>query len=220
MSVYLYDQALTAQITAITSNTGTNENIHIIPAEKAFSKSFVTEDDIPLPAISLYRSGYNLTTQGKSMPMYRQGRYANNVVTTNGVTTESLFTTKALPISINYQLDIWTKTRQENDEFMREIIWYFTLNPQLSITLQYGNITQEIGFHVFIGDSVIDNSDIMEFENRGQYYRTTVSMLVDEAQFFLVSNEIYQKLKLTLNAYAGEGDIIESSIIFDNSESG
>ena len=32
----------------------------------------------------------------------------------------------------------------------------------------------------------MDNSEIAEFENRGQYYRSTMSLVVDEAQLFYI----------------------------------
>ena len=94
-----------------------------------------------------------------------------------------------LPIHINYQLDVFTRTRQENDELTRELLWYFTLYPQLSLTIPYG-LDMPITWNLFFSDDVTDNSQIAEFESSGQYYRTTLNCYTDEGKLYLVNTVV------------------------------
>lgn len=194
MSVYFYDKAITDRMRQIIRD----DRVDIITPEKAFSKSLHKDDDIQMPAVSLYRPSYSLSVLNRSMPGYRQGIYTND-------TEGKLYSTQYLPITINYQCDVYTRTRIQNDELVRELLWYFTLYPQLKMTIDYQNYKQSFTFNVFLGDQLTDNSDINEFENRGQYYRTTFEMVVDEAQLFKVNVESYDEVKCTVIAVSPDG---------------
>ena len=208
MSVYFYDKAITDRIRTVIGDP----DVHIITSEKMFTKSKDAHDDPEMPAISLYRSGFSLSTLNKNIVMYRRGRYERDPE------THSLYFTQALPISITYQVDVWTRTREQNDEFVRELLWYFTLFPEHRIQLTYENFNQSVGFNVFLGDQVIDNSEINEFENRGQYYRSTFEISVDEAQIFMVRKTDYDKIKITVKSYDSEGVEFDSAEIRNYTE--
>lgn len=178
MSVYIYDKAITEKLKDILGDP----RISIVPFENAFRKSGVDGDDVTLPFVSISRQGWSLTQQTKNITAYMVGKpkIKNNIHYTNAY----------LPIQIQYNLDIVTRNREENDELCRELILYIHRHPELIAEVTYLGITQRFGFHWFLGNDVIDNSEISEFENRGQYYRSTLSMVVDEAQLLYVEKYI------------------------------
>lgn len=178
MSVYIYDNAITQKLSDILDDT----RISIVPFEVAFRKSGAISDDVRLPFVSVNRQGYSLTTQTKSFPGYMEGKYKQRV----NPEQEVYFRNSYIPISINYTLDVVTRDRQENDELCRELILYIHRKPELIAQISYKNIAQRFGFHWFLGNDIIDNSEIAEFENRGQYYRSTMTLVVDEAQLFYI----------------------------------
>ena len=176
MSVYLYDEAIANRLKTVLASG----DVNIITPEKAFTKSFEGQDNPQFPAVSIYRDSYTLTFETRNMTMYRRGRIEED-------SELNLFATKALPIIIRYQIDVWTKTRQQNDEFVRDLIWFFTLYPEHKMTLKYSGFERTIKFNTFLEEDVVNNSQINEFEDKGQYYRSTFNIRVDEAKLFMVN---------------------------------
>ena len=163
MSVYIYDKAITEKFKEILGDP----RISIVPFESAFRKSGVDGDDVTLPFVSISRQGWSLTQQTKNITGYMVGKPKTK--------NDIYYTNAYLPIEIHYNIDIVTRNREENDELCRELILYIHRHPE---------------FHWFLGNDVIDNSEISEFENRGQYYRSTLSMVVDEAQLIYVEKYV------------------------------
>lgn len=208
MSVYLYDEALINRIrTVINDNT-----VSVIPFEKVFTKQADAHDDPPMPIVSVYRQGYSLTNNGtRNIVGYRGGR-VNDVIDTQNETTIR-YNQQYLPITIRYQIDVWTRNRQQNDEFVRELLWFFMLYPENQIVLQYDNHDQIIKFNTFLEDDITDNSEINEFENRGQYYRATFNIYVDEAQLFYIKPNIpFTSITYILDSYTLEGVKFDSAV--------
>lgn len=203
MSVYFYDKAIIDRIQKVIDD----KNIHIIPPEKMFTKSKDENDNPDLPAISLFRPSFSLSTLHKTITGYRVG-YAERDELQN-----KIFTTKSLPITIQYQLDVWTKTREQNDELVRELLWFFTLYPQHRIEIAYQDYSRYVTFNCFLGDEITDNSEIGEFENRGQYYRQTFNLTVDEAQLFLVVPVPYVSFDVKVQSYDLKGALFDESIL-------
>lgn len=209
MAVYFYDQALVDRTRKVLKD----QDVHIITNEKMFTKSKDKLDNPIFPAVSYTRDGYSLTTVGKNFSLYRRGRLENDG-------TGKLYQTKSLPIEINYQCDVWTRTRESNDELTRELLWFFTYYPEHTIHLSYDGFERNTKFHVFLGDEIVDNSAINEFEDIGQYYRSSFTLRIDEAQLFLVNSSDYTKIKYTLSSYTAENEVFDTyeSEIFNISE--
>lgn len=200
MSVYLYDEAIVNRIKSVLGN----QEINIITAEKAFSKSMESQDSPQLPAISLYRDKFTLTKEVRNMPSYRTGR-------TEASEDNLVYRTQSLPITINYQIDVWTRKREQNDEFVRDLIWFFTLFPEHKLTLRYAGFVRAVKFNTFLEEDIVNNSQINDFEDKGQVYRSTLGLYVDEAQLFMVTpvNQVvfdFEILSLESTAGPNEGE--------------
>ena len=178
MSIYIYDKAIIEKFKEILGDP----RISIVPFESAFRKSGVDGDDVTLPFVSISRQGWSLTQQTKNITAYMVGKPKTK--------NDIYYTNAYLPIEIHYNIDIVTRNREENDELCRELILYIHRHPELIAEVTYLGITQRFGFHCFLGNDVVDNSEISEFENRGQYYRSTLSMVVDEAQLIYVEKYV------------------------------
>lgn len=178
MSIYIYDKAITEKFNEILGDS----RISIVPFETAFRKSGVDGDDVTLPFVSISRQGWSLTQQTKNITAYMVGKPK--------VKKDIHYTNAYLPIEIQYNIDVVTRNREQNDELCRELILYIHRHPELIAEVTYLGITQRFGFHWFLGNDVVDNSEISEFENRGQYYRSTLSMVVDEAQLLYVEKYV------------------------------
>ena len=192
MSVNLYDKAIVEDLRKLTEDT----RIHIVPSENAFrtiGKLNNTEDYIELPLISISRTGWSLLDaqhsqkfEGATYQYDRKEDYVQNI--------------QLMPIKINYLLDVWTRTKEENDDIMRELIFYYTDHPTMFVTVPYG-ADYKHKFNIFFTDDVEDNSDIVEQKNRGEYFRQTIGFYTDDAYLWKTSSRPFTKIALSLSVF-------------------
>lgn len=178
MSVYMYDEAIVEDLRLLLND----DRIHIVPVDNVFRLiARLNEDNIEMPLISLTRTGWQLA-DNKPQMMKFDGALAGYDRRDN-----SLKRVQAIPIRIGYQLDVWTKTRKENDNILRELIFYYSTHPTLIVNIEYGlDITHD--FNIFFDADIEDNSDIVEHRNRGEYFRQTVSIYTDDAYLWKSSS--------------------------------
>ena len=173
MSVYLYDVAIVEKFRKWIRD----EKVSISAPETLFSYRADNETgDFKLGFISLFRTGYSILTTGKT-PLSREGFK----LIANEDMTENL---RAIPISIAYQIDIYTRSREENDNLCRELIFKLVNNPKLKISIPYKGVNKEHTFHLQLEDQVIDNSDIADHLEKGEKFRTTMNLEAINAYLF------------------------------------
>lgn len=167
---YMYDTAIVDNLRSLVND----DRIYICPTDNVFRiLARLDSDEIKLPIISLLRTNITLLSSQHSM------RFNGGIAQINELTGD-VDRLQSMPIRINYLLDVWTRTREENDNIIRELIFYYSTNPTLEVTIPYGlNIKHK--FNLFFDDNVEDNSDIVEHKNRGEYFRQTLSIYTDDA---------------------------------------
>ena len=179
MSRYLYDNAL---VTALRQVTG-DDRIHLIDPQSAilfFAQ--VDHDKNMYPAIVLSRRPSSLLD------------YQNQVAKLKGqtlrVNEDSTVTKlKLLNARFEWQIDVFTVDQFTCDEIVRELIFFFTNNPRFQVTVPYGaNIPQN--FDVFLSPEIEDNSDLVEFPNRGEYYRETLVIYTENGHYFSTRDQM------------------------------
>lgn len=117
------------------------------------------------------------------------GRVTKNPMTYDGLTvsaerTESSSKSNilnAIPITIRYQIDIYTRYYDENDAYVRNFIFNLINYPKLVIELPYNNSHKEHKTIIQLASTVRDNSDIPERLIPGQFTRQTISIEIDNA---------------------------------------
>jgi hypothetical protein len=186
MSVELYDNALVAKLKKWTKDTDVSV---LTPSETKQMISMIADrtndSPIKLPLIALRRvGGFNVQVTG-SRPLSRSGArlFANSEVGRK---------LRAVPISIPYQIDIYTRYQDEADEYTRNIVYNIINYPRLDVVIPYydENIVHYSNMHMS-GD-VEDSSDIPERLISGQFTRMTIQFVVDDAYLFDIK---YSKTK-------------------------
>ena len=76
-----------------------------------------------------------------------------------------------IPIKLNYQLDIYTKTYEEGDEYIRNFLFKLINNPVIIITIPYQNSQIQHIANIRVLDTVSDTSDVAEHLFPGQFTR-------------------------------------------------
>jgi hypothetical protein len=178
MGVKFYDEALLKKFQKWTA--GTHINLTKVNESKRLFEVLADKTNdkpIELPLLSLSRNG-GYTVQSK----YKQPRsYMGHTLAR---TTAAGAKLNAIPIGINYQIDIYTRYLDEADEYARNIVFNIINYPKLEIEIPY----EDLGFthisNIRLTTEVEDNSDIPERLISGQFTRLTIGIDIDDAYLF------------------------------------
>lgn len=175
MSAYIYDKALVEKFKFWTDKT----QIQIYGPEQTRRMFELIGDkqkdnNIKLPIIALRRTnGYSIQNINK------------RVMTYDGLTLDAddvkSITLNAIPILINYQVDVYTKFYQDADAITRDIVFNVINHPTMEIVIPYNGVNFIHYCNLRIAEDVQDNSDISERMFPGQFIRLTMNLNIDDA---------------------------------------
>lgn len=178
MGVRLYDEALLAKLQGWTRNTklnitGVNDTRRVfqVIGDKT------NDEPIKLPLITLSRpAGYEILNTNKKMLTFDGALI--------GVSEKYGKQLNAVPILINYQLDVYAKYLAEADEYARNLVFNIINYPKVTITLPYNDSKFEHDSNIRLLSEVQDNSDVPERLIPGQFTRLSLSITIDDAYLF------------------------------------
>lgn len=174
MSLELYDKALVAKLNSWTNNT----NIHVFGPDETQNLIEIIADEsndkpLQLPIISISRSnGYEIINPNKKTLTY-------DGLLMDATTTKSI-NLNAIPISIVYQIDVWTRYQKEADEFIRNLIFNLINYPTLKVIIPYNQANLEHFANIRIATDVLDNSSNNRLATR-QFTRLSIGVNIDDA---------------------------------------
>lgn len=149
----------------------------------------------PTPTIEFENSKNSFPSYHTGSPMFTQvpvfdeyGKYekSDDKVAKN---------VKSLYINIEYQVDVWAIDRQTAEEVIRELMFWFYENQELSVTF-YG---QPLTFTFTVGNNIQDNTDLVNYESNGKIYRYTTNILLSTAIFRTENYFTVQKPKIDIS---------------------
>ena len=96
-----------------------------------------------------------------------------------------------IPVLLNYQLDIYTKTYDECDEYVRQFLFKLINNPVIYIEIPYndsvyGDITLQHIANIRVLPTVSDTTDIAEHLFAGQFTRYSIQLELQDAFLFSI----------------------------------
>lgn len=91
-----------------------------------------------------------------------------------------------LPIRLNYRLDIYTKTAEAGDEYLRNFLFKLINNPVIKIDIPYNDLKIEHIANIRVSNTVSDTSAISERLFEGQFTRWTIQFEIHDAFLFSV----------------------------------
>lgn len=137
------------------------------------------DKEFTLPLISLSRdTSFELLETTKS-PLSFNGKRI-------GGDDKKSILLNAIPISIFYQIDIYTQKYEEADSILREIIFKFLNNPKLTVTFPYNGVNLQHYAYTRLSSTVSDNSDIPERLYEGEFTRWTIQLEIKDAYLFSI----------------------------------
>ena len=213
MGIKLYDDALVAKINYWIPSPG----IQVLSPEEVTRMLEIKADqkkDAPLalPFVALSRDrDIRILNRQKQLKTFSGVR----IGTTED---EKVLQLNAIPIEINYQLDIYTKTMQQADEFVRNFVFNFINNPNLKVTIPYNDVNYEHYSTIWLEDTITDNSDIKERLFPGQFIRFSLKLVVDDAYLFSVPiKEASEVVEIDNQIKEGE-EITQYDIVYEKTD--
>lgn len=103
----------------------------------------------------------------------------------------------AIPVHLQYQLDIYTKTAEEGDEYLRQYLFKLINNPVIKIIIPYNGVNVEQIANIRVLSTVSDTSEISERIFSGQFTRWTLQLEILDAFLYDVPYRKNWKLYVT-----------------------
>ena len=182
-SFTIYHEALKQSINSVFSG-----DVVLMPADQAFDFAIKqVKGDLKFPFISLYPSpNYEISSKNSNYLSIKQGEpifkevpildKSGNYVGTSNKLSKNV---KNLYINIEYQIDVWAVDRHTVEEVSQELLFWLYENRELSIKY-YG---RDLTFTFVVGDNIVDNSDLVNYETNNKLYRMTMNVLVTGSIF-------------------------------------
>ena len=194
--VGLYDESLLQKLKYWIGDN----NIHILgpnDTRRLWEITADIENDNPvsLPLITLRRSGGYTINVKQKRPITYDGY-------TRGATLEKSVQLNAIPITVDYQIDVYTRYLNEADEFTRNLIFNIINYPTLTVQIPYENMGLTHHAQIRITSEVEDNSDIPERLIPGQFTRMTIGIDIDDA--YLWDVRVRNNVNLSISMQDGE----------------
>lgn len=119
-----------------------------------------------------------------------------------------------IPIQVQYQLDIYTKTQEDGDEYLRSFLFKLINNPVIKIYIPYNGTGMEHIANIRVLDTVSDTSSISERIFSGQFTRWTIQFEIQDA--FLFNIPFRKNWKLDGVTFEAIEDSLDSNKIVDS----
>lgn len=179
MAARYYDDILVAKIKRWVPEEA---NIRVLKPDESKRLFEVTANDgndkaFTLPLIALSRNNdIELLATAKQSRSFDGLHLLNN--------SEETLQFNVIPIKLQYQLDIYTKTFEEGDEYVRNFVFKLINNPLLKIEIPYNNTYIEHTANIRVLSTISDTSSISERIFSGQFTRWSIQLIIQDAFLF------------------------------------
>ena len=200
MSVGLYDSAFVSKLQKwIVSDTLTITSPDETRRLFEWKADQNNDKPIQLPLIALRRGRDIGINSSLKQPATFDGVYVQ-------ANERKIVSLSRIPITVSYQIDIYTRYQQEADEYLRNFLFNIINYPTLNITIPYQELNYEHTSNIRLAGSVQDNSEIPERLIAGQFTRYTIPIQVDDAYLWSVPVRDNLKLETELQIKLKEED--------------
>lgn len=191
MSVKLYDDAFLEKLKNWTLDT--QINVYGPEDTKQLFQTIAdinNDREIQLPLIVLRRRGGFTLQNTTKRPLSFDGA-------TLDANYDKASQLNAIPISIGYQIDVYTRYFQEADEYARNLVFNIVNYPRLVINVPYNNQNYKHDSNIRLQGEIEDTSDIPERLIKGQFSRISMKIDIDDAYLFDVRYRDVYSLEVT-----------------------
>lgn len=174
MSAILYDKALLKKIKKWTEKT----DVQIYGPSEAnrvfqINADMHNDNPIKLPMIVLSRNGFNINNTNRQ-PINFDGKriYAKE---------NQLTQINAIPITLNYSLDVYSRYYDEADAYMRELIFMIINSPTVKVTLPYMDINYTHISNIRLSNNEVTDESLQVRSYRDMLCNLKINLNIDDA---------------------------------------
>ena len=176
MALEYYDDALAGKLMKWTP---TNLQLRILKPDETKRLIETMADDsgdkkLKLPFIALSRSNEIELLLNVKNPHSFDGLKLEQ-------TEEQTTQMNVIPVKLQYQLDIFTKTQVEADHYVREYLFKLINNPVIKFEIPYNNKNIPQMANIKVLSNISDTSDIPQRLFTGQFTRWTIQLEILDA---------------------------------------
>lgn len=196
MSAYLYDEALVQKFKNWTSSSKTQvygpsetRRLYEIMADST------TDSDIKLPIIAISRDlGYEIINSGTT----RRPLSYSGITRSYDEETSSAKIVNAIPISITYRIDVYTRLAEEADILMRNLVFNIVNYPAMTIQVPDAelNHTARISFG---SNTITDNSNMPERFIEGNLSVLSATISIEDAYLWDVRQHRNAEIEIRID---------------------
>ena len=178
MSVRLYDEAIVTKIKSWVKD----DKLKVLKPDETsrlfqMIANMTNDKPITLPLITISRSNeIEIENTSKKMMTY-DGMMLD-------ATVNKSLQIDAIPMVLNYQIDIYCENDKEADEYMRNFVFSIINHPKVKVILPYNQINYEHWSYMRLLSTIEDNSDVPLRLFPDQFARWTIRFTVDDAYLF------------------------------------
>lgn len=177
--LYLYDEALAADLSRCIDKENTNSQVKVIGSEGVLPIiAQIQEDKISFPLLCLFRhEDTPIDTRRTNFTAMKRG-----VATVVDPETHMIYMEKVMPINLSYDLTILATNTVDIDEIVKELIFHYSQVYFVTIkNLPYeSNRSLRFGVRV-VEDSIKRTSGAVEYVQGGTLYQTQMTLECDGA---------------------------------------
>ncbi len=204
VSVYAYDIALVNDFRARfkqppITESDINSKVIMASPDQAFNiLGQMDNDKIVMPFISLQRLSWQLNLDRQMSQTF----VGDKILMQNPDNPKERLEVRAqvIPITVNWQLDVWTRDRITNDALVREILWYYHLRPTLLVKVLHG-LNMYHTFNIMFNSEIEDNSDIHNMNNKGNIVRSTLTFYSEDCYLWKAHHEPIVSIDVNTSFY-------------------
>jgi len=184
MAIRFYDEALTYKLNRWMPESS---KIRVLSPDESKKLFMLTADDTKdkpfrLPIISLSRNNdVELLLNIKNSRSFDGLKLYTEVDNKHDVAQWNI-----IPIKLVYQLDIYTKTADDCEEYMRNFLFKIINNPTMKIGIPYNGFNLQHIANIRVLNTVSETSGIPERLFSGQFHRWTIQLEIQDAFLFNV----------------------------------
>lgn len=186
MAIDYYDEAVTQKIKNWLAD---NSTMRVLSPDESNRLIQLTAEDsgdkpLNLPVIAISRN-----KDIELLSTIKQNRSFDGLVIKSDIAKNSIVHFNVLPIKTTYQIDFYTKTRAEVDEYVRQYLFKLINNPQIVIEIRYNNYVVEHTANLRVLNTISDTSDISTHIFPGQFYKWTIQLELHDGFLFSLPNK-------------------------------
>ena len=186
MAIDYYDEAVTQKIKNWLAD---NSTMRVLSPDESNRLIQLTAEDsgdkpLNLPVIAISRN-----KDIELLSTIKQNKSFDGLIIQSDVSKNSVVHFNVLPIKTTYQIDFYTKTRAEVDEYVRQYLFKLINNPQIIIEIRYNNYVVEHTANLRVLNTISDTSDISTHIFPGQFYKWTIQLELHDGFLFSLPNK-------------------------------